>query len=102
MAAKPVHSAPLPVVAAGKITACHTNPQQMQAGAKQMACLGKVNFHLWQHWVKHLQKRLLKKYHISLLILKKHLQQELNHAKCMPEWVASEILQHSPLSCWFD
>lgn len=35
MATNPVHSASLPVVAAGKITACHKNPQQMQAGVSK-------------------------------------------------------------------
>jgi len=43
-----------------------------------------------------------KKYHITLLILEKLLQQDLSHAKYMPAWVALETLQHSPLSDWFD
>lgn len=29
----------------------------------------------------------------SLLILEKHLQQDLNHAKSMPGWVTPEVLQ---------
>lgn len=97
------------VAAAGKTTACHTCPKEMQAVGTEMSRVWRrmvsLNFHLCHHWVQHLQKRLLKKYHISPLHLRKqtckpnkHLQQDLNHAKHMPEWVAPELLQHSPLS----
>lgn len=100
MAANLVCRSPLPAVAAGKFTACHANPQQMQRESKQTV-QGRMVFSEL-HPVAALGTNLAAENLLYSPLDLKNTSSAGPGPHKVPAWmVALEALQCSPWSMWF-